>query len=164
MYGQQSAGQVYSAVTVRQEIDDRYVGAARSWPWVRYYARRFGSTTVPLKLSGYAPAAGMVLSGVAGTYASTPDTAVLDIVGDIDLRINATLADWTPAATSALIAKWGVAGQRSYLFNLLSTGVLQMAWSADGTTAITKDSTVALPIDQGQLTVRVTLDLSLIHI
>lgn len=161
VYGQQSAGQVYSAVTVRQEIDDRYIGAAKSWPWVRYYARRFGSTTTPLKLSGLAPAGGMLLSGVAGTYASTPDTAVLDIVGDIDLRINMTLPDWTPVATSALIAKWGVAGQRSYLFNLLPTGLLELAWSTNGTAVSIADSTAALPVfDQSQLTVRVTLDVN----
>lgn len=160
VYGQQSVAQVYGTIFASQEIDDRYAGGSRIWPWVRYYARRFGNTTTPLKLTGYAPAQGMVLNGVAGTYASTPDNAVLDIVGDIDLRITLTLADWTPPATSALIAKWGVAGQRSYLLNLTTTGLLELAWSADGTTTIVKDSTAALPIDQGQLTVRATLDVN----
>lgn len=158
VYGQQSAAQVYSTITASQEVDDRFVGSAKSWPWVRYYARRFGKTNAPLMLAGTAPAAGMLLSGVAGTYASTPDNAALDIVGDIDLRIDLTLNDWTPPATIALIAKWGAAPNRSYLLNITSGGLLEMVWSTNGTAVTLKDSTVALPIDFGQLVVRATLD------
>lgn len=50
VYGRQAAAQVYGNVTATQEILDGAAGGARSYPWVRYYARRFGSTNVPLKL------------------------------------------------------------------------------------------------------------------
>jgi hypothetical protein len=50
VYGRQAAAQVYGSITATQEILDSPVGGARSYPWVRYYARRFGDTTVPLRL------------------------------------------------------------------------------------------------------------------
>ena len=50
VYGRQAVAQVYGTVTATQEILDSVIGAPYSYPWVRYYARRFGSTTIPLKL------------------------------------------------------------------------------------------------------------------
>lgn len=50
-YGRQAAAQVYGSIIAAQEIYDTPAGGAASYPWVRYYARRFGDTTVPLKLS-----------------------------------------------------------------------------------------------------------------
>jgi hypothetical protein len=55
VYGRQAAGQVYGNNFVTQEILDSAAGAAFSYPWVRYYARRFGDTTVPLKLDTTSP-------------------------------------------------------------------------------------------------------------
>lgn len=160
VYGQQSVGQVYGNYTVSQEIDDRFITAVKQYPYVRFYARRFGNTSAALKLRGPFPSAGLLLPGTAGNYASTPDTAVLDIIGDIDLRVDMAPLDWTPSTTSALIGKWGAAPNRSYLFNLTSTGLLELAWSADGSTTIVKDSTVPVPITSGRLVVRATLDVN----
>lgn len=160
VYGQQSVGQVWGTQTVSQIIDDRFAGGARTFPWVRYYARRFGSTTTPLKLRGPFPSTGLLLPGTAGNYASTPDTAALDIVGDIDMRVDMTPTSWTPASTSALMGKWSGAPNRSYLFNLTTTGLLELAWSADGSATIVKDSTVAVPVTSGRLVVRATLDVN----
>lgn len=52
VYGRQAAAQVYGTVTATQEIQDNMAGGAATWPWVRYVARRFGDTTVPLTLTG----------------------------------------------------------------------------------------------------------------
>lgn len=52
VYGRQAIGQVYGTATVTQEIHDGLAGGSASWPWVRYIARRFGDTTVPLTLTG----------------------------------------------------------------------------------------------------------------
>jgi len=49
VYGRQAIAQVFGSVTATQEIFDTSFGAA-SYPQVRYYARRFGDTTVPLRL------------------------------------------------------------------------------------------------------------------
>lgn len=56
VYGRQAVAQVYGNVTATQEIYDTPAGGAGSYPWVRYYARRFGDTNVPLKLSTTSPA------------------------------------------------------------------------------------------------------------
>ncbi len=51
-YGRQVAAQVYGSITATQEIYDDITGINASYPQVRYYARRFGSTSVPLTLAG----------------------------------------------------------------------------------------------------------------
>lgn len=52
VYGRQAKAQVYGTITATQEIQDGLAGGATTWPWVRYMARRFGDTTVPLTLTG----------------------------------------------------------------------------------------------------------------
>lgn len=102
----------------------------------------------------------LLLPGTADNYASTPDTAALDITGDIDLRAKITPDDWTPAADQALIAKWVTTGsQRSYQFILRSTGALRFSRSTDGSsgTIVDTDSTVATGfVDGSTHWVRVT--------
>jgi hypothetical protein len=79
---------------------------------------------------------GLWLPDTTLNYASTPDTAALDIVGDIDLRCRASLRaiDNTGGNASTFIAKYGSAGQRSYYFVILSGGRLQFVWTEDGST------------------------------
>jgi hypothetical protein len=50
VYGRQARAQVYGTVTATQEIFTDSIASA-SYPQVRFYARRFGETTVPLLLS-----------------------------------------------------------------------------------------------------------------
>lgn len=50
VYGQQAKAPVYGSITATQNILDSAAGGAASWPQVRFYARRFGNTTVPLTL------------------------------------------------------------------------------------------------------------------
>jgi hypothetical protein len=104
----------------------------------------------------------LYLPGTGTNHASAPDAAALDITGDIDLRAKVSLDDWTPSGSNALVAKYGTAGQRSYMFQVASpSGVLQLNWSADGTNVITKNSTVAPTIADGAtLWVRATLDVN----
>ena len=52
VYGRQAAAQVWGAHTATQEIYDDITGVAASYPQVRYYARRFGDTVMPLTLTG----------------------------------------------------------------------------------------------------------------
>lgn len=71
------------------------------------------------------------LPGAATDVATTPDHSSLDIVGDIDLRAEATM-DWSSATNEVLIAKWGTAGQRSYVLFVTGT-ILRFQWSTNGT-------------------------------
>lgn len=49
-YGEQVAAPVYDGTTADQEIIQLAGGSAVSYPQVRFYARRFGDTNVPLRL------------------------------------------------------------------------------------------------------------------
>lgn len=85
------------------------------------------------------------LPGSSGNTATTPDAAALDIVGDIDIRAHIAANDWTPAADSAVVAKWTATGnQRSYALLLSTAGALVLAFSTDGTAVTTKTSTANL--------------------
>jgi hypothetical protein len=100
------------------------------------------------------------LSGTSGNYVSTPDTAVLDITGDIDIRAHIAMDDWTPASDTAVVAKFTTTGnQRSYAFHVLTTGALNLIWSEDGTAQKTKSSSVATGFTDGtDHWIRVTMD------
>jgi len=50
VYGRQAVAQVWGSLFAQQEILDGAAGAAASWPHVRFYARRWGDTSVPLVL------------------------------------------------------------------------------------------------------------------
>ena len=99
------------------------------------------------------------LPGVAGNYLSVPDSAALDITGDLDVRALVALDDWTPAATMVLLAKESSGSTRSYRLSVVATGVLQLVWSTDGSATTTASSTVAPTIADGAaLWIRATLD------
>lgn len=102
VYGRQAAAQVYGSITATQEIYDVF-GQAADYPWVRFYARRFGDTTAPLTLTG--------AGGLSGsTVAITPDEfdaldEVVDGWKEITLRFdtppsmgNSATPSWTWSA------------------------------------------------------------------
>lgn len=49
-YGTTIAAPVYGSTTAIQEVEDDAAGSSRVYPQVRFYARRFGDTTVALRL------------------------------------------------------------------------------------------------------------------
>jgi hypothetical protein len=101
----------------------------------------------------------LYLSGVANNYASTPDSAALDITGDIDIRVRVALDDWTPAAAQTLLAKYGGSGARSYLFDVQTAGTLRFQYTTGGVTGVSVTSSVATGIADGSIKwVRVAFD------
>jgi len=107
----------------------------------------------------------LYLPGVGGNSASTPDSAALDITGDLDLRVKvAALDDWTPSASTTLLAKYGASGNRSYLLSVYpASGNLVLNWTVDGTSGneLVKISTVATGITDGSTKwVRAVLDVN----
>ncbi len=90
------------------------------------------------------------LPGVGGNYASTPDSSTQDITGDIDIRVKAAVADWTPAATVTLAAKFINSGnQRSYSFRLNTNGTLNFLISTTGADFPNNSSSVATGFSDG---------------
>lgn len=74
-FGRQARAQVYGTITATQEILDSAAGGAASYPQVRFYARRFGNTTVPLRFDS------TNVTG-AGTYVEITPQA-FDVLPDI---------------------------------------------------------------------------------
>lgn len=78
--------------------------------------------------------------------ASTPDTAALDITGNISLRADLVHKNWRPTALSIVLAKFNFpTSQASYALAILSTGVIRFLYTTDGFTTLARDSTVAVP-------------------
>ncbi|MFE1349102.1 hypothetical protein, partial [Streptomyces sp. NPDC058757] len=128
-------------------------------PLSPYYGK-IGRNT-PVRVGVRTGPAYLSVNGISG--ASTPDAAVLDITGDIDIRFDATLDNWVTSGVGAsvdLTGKWHTAGQRSWMLQSRD-GRIHLEWSPDGTTVIQADSTVVAPLYQTRRAAwRVTLDVN----
>jgi hypothetical protein len=116
----------------------------------------------PVRVS--VPAAGryLRLPGDPAARASTPNVAALDIVGDLDIRVDATLANWDTGFDFVdLVGKWQAAGQYSWRLSLDTLGRPYLAWSTDGTTIFNNFPDDLLPVpSSGRISFRVTLDVN----
>lgn len=114
-------------------------GASRIVPGVsgRYSPRnplsdlygRIGRNT-PIRVSVPGPTSYLELDGDPANYATTPDTAALDITGDLDLRWEGE-ANWNQLGAQVLIGKWDPVGQKAYMLRL-EDGYLVIHHSTDG--------------------------------
>ncbi|MFJ2292091.1 hypothetical protein ACIOG7_10320 [Streptomyces sp. NPDC087894] len=112
----------------------------------------------PLTVSVKGPESYLRLEGNTASYARTPDTGVLDITGDIDIRVEATV-DWYATEARALIGKYIVAGnQRSYSLQLSAGGLLTLWWSTNGSATFFAQQ--ALPLLPRRAALRATLDVN----
>lgn len=107
------------------------------------------------------------MPGGSNDYAQTVDTAALDITGDLDVRLDASWANWLApigssiAGTVEMIGKFQGTTQKSWLLGTRE-GRLYFEWSADGTSSLSASSTLppVVPGAGGRLAVRVTLDVN----
>lgn len=109
--------------------------------------RRWSATA-----GAYCTGSSLSLAGVAGSYASSPSSAALQITGDIDLQAKVSLFNWKygrpdgfPGAN--FISKWGAAGSRSYGFGIDLYGRFYFFHSVDGTAQITVYATQGTSFD-----------------
>jgi hypothetical protein len=95
--------------------------------------------------------------------ATTPDSAALDITGDIDIKVFALANDWTPATQDrAMVSKYEVRQFSDYM-QLNTNGTLRFGWSPTGLDGaiILVNSTVATGVTDGDTKwVRATLDVN----
>jgi hypothetical protein len=108
----------------------------------------------------YPTGATLELTGAADSYASTPDVAALDIVGDIEMLVDMAPAQWPPATDQTIMGKYADAtANRSYRFDVLTTGKIRFTWSTDGTNNFSLSSSIPVDIIGGErIVVRVTFD------
>jgi hypothetical protein len=101
------------------------------------------------------------LPGVTSNFLSVPDEAALDITGDIDLRSQVALDDWTPSISFGAISKFSnnIVSDRSYELAVRPTGVLRLAFTNSAVVTREVDSTVAVSFADGSTGwIRATLD------
>ncbi|MFI7234433.1 hypothetical protein [Streptomyces cyaneofuscatus] len=140
--------------TCSLEVNNRSGKYSPRNPMSPYYGL-IGRNT-PLRVSVPGPESYLALDGSTTSCARTPDTGVLDITGDIDLRCEAT-CDWS-SGSQALLGKWdSVANQRSYLLRI-TDGVLYLNWSTAGT--VTASAWTSLPALPRRAALRATLDVN----
>jgi hypothetical protein len=123
------------------------------------YGSSPGSNTNEPLLLGHSGANYLYLPGVTGNFASVPDSAALDITGDLELVLRISLDDWTPASEEYPFAKRGGANQKSWLWAATTGGLMRLYYSTDGSTEATATSTAAVPFTNGQAGwLKITLD------
>lgn len=115
---------------------------------------RYGSTSQG-HLGTSAVGNAMLLDGVTG-YATTPDTAAISVLGDIDLRSYANLDNWTTASAQFFINK-----DSSYQFFVLNGRLGALIYPSVGSVqAFLSDAASVLPVSNGSpLYVRFTCDI-----
>jgi hypothetical protein len=114
----------------------------------------------------------LLMTGCQESHAYTADHSSLDIVNDLDVRVDLEPHTWRPVSaggyglaqkyrnSASLAASSGVEFSRSWVLWLTATGHLSFRWSPDGTTLLTAESTVAVPDTPGRMAVRVALDVN----
>lgn len=111
VYGRQAIGQVYGTVTVTQDILDSAAGSNSFYPWVRFYARRFGETSVSLRLDSLSPTvsgSGYNVSITPAEWDALPE--ILDRWKEVTLRF----PDATPPVMGAGFTpqwRWSATGE-----------------------------------------------------
>src|SRR3546814_10458819 len=101
------------------------------------------------------------LDGVSPGRATLDHSASLNVEGDLDLKVHVALDDWTPATNMAFMSKFIGSTDRSFIFQVFTSGTLRLIWTTDGTagTQVSATSTVAPTIANGDdLWIRVKLD------
>ncbi|MFG2899521.1 hypothetical protein ACGFZH_20870 [Streptomyces zaomyceticus] len=118
----------------------------------------------PVRISVRTGATYLNVTGQNNSGATTPDTAALDITGDIDIRFDASLDRWvTPLGTQPtdLAGKYNTTGnQRSWMLQERQ-GRIYFEWSPDGTATVGATSTVAPAVPPSRrMAWRATLDVN----
>lgn len=127
-------------------------------PGSPYFGKLGRNTPIRHSVTGFPMHLRLERSG----YATTPDAAALDIVGDIDVRADIEPDSWRPAARLNIASKTDTLGNnRSWYLSLTTAGLLEFGWSAAGTFPYEAQvSTVAVPSTSRRLAVRAVLDVS----
>lgn len=113
VYGRQAVAQVYGTITATQDIDDSAT-ASTTYSVVRFYARRFGNTTVPLTI---AQSVGTINASISPAEFDALDE-IIDGWKEISLTLSTPVTmggtgnpQWQWSATSELAGnRWEVLG------------------------------------------------------
>jgi hypothetical protein len=105
------------------------------------------------------PSGSCLLYGTSADFVTTPDSAALDISGDIDFRVDVALDDWVTALKDqGLIGKWNTI--RSYAFRVDNSGngFLEVFLRSTSGNVIFVSNAAPSVADGGRIWVRATVD------
>ena len=94
-------------------------------------------------------------TGASTSFVSTPDSAALDITGDLEIVLRVAMDDWTPVAYSTLVSK----GSDAYEFAMGTSpaaGRLSFIYNTSGLERATATPTL---VDGAAVWVKMTFDL-----
>ncbi|MEV0963256.1 hypothetical protein AB0J25_11820 [Streptomyces sp. NPDC049910] len=155
--GRKDEGTRTDPTKVSLQLNNRLGKYSPRNPMSPYYGL-IGRNT-PIRISVPGPESYLALTGEQADIATTPDTAALDITGDLDVRIEAT-GDWYGPRSQALIGKWSSTdGQRSWILRTFD-GALIFNWTTGGTDATGSFIQKALPGGLTRAAFRATLDVT----
>jgi predicted RNA binding protein with dsRBD fold (UPF0201 family) len=140
-YGTSYGAPVYASHSPIQEIEDDPVTSAAQFPQVRFYARRFGETTVPLTLVD-------VATGLSTVSISVTDFDALDEIVDGWREVNLRFA--SPPTFSAAAGdvdwRWQAAGEAAgNQWQILVADGPTGSWQPSPTAAATGPATYYAP-------------------
>src|SRR3546814_2544177 len=75
----------------------------------------------------------LLLDGVSPGRATLDHSASLNVEGDLELKVHVALDDWTPATNMAFMSKFIGSTDRSFIFQVFTSGTLRLIWTTDGT-------------------------------
>ncbi|MGW0933665.1 hypothetical protein [Streptomyces sp. NPDC002666] len=151
--GQANEASTLTPTSLSLELDNPHGNYTPDNPMSTHYPNVVMGTPCRASFDGGEPY--LRLDGTTAGAATTPDTAALDITGDIDIRVEAT-ADWYATAVQTLVGKWvSAVGRRSYMLRL-ENGLLTLNWSPDGTNLYFAQQ--VLPALPRRAALRATLD------
>jgi hypothetical protein len=100
------------------------------------------------------------LPGTTGNYVQVPDSAALDLAGDVEIVVRVSLDDWTSGAIQTLVTKaTSVSSTTGYSFVVAADGKLR-AVVGDGAAKSATSSAVPALVDGTTYWLKVTFDLN----
>lgn len=108
VYGRQAVAQIYGSINAEQNIYDDVVGVDTSYSQVRYYARRFGDTTVNLSFFGVGAMSGVTVDLTPAAFDALPE--IIDGWKEITLRLNTPAVMGTRTAPDPVF-RWSATGE-----------------------------------------------------
>lgn len=124
-----------------------------------YWGQLTGNT--PLRVSIPHDESRLIVPEGVASGLTAPDSASLSITGDLEVRVDLELPDWTSSGSSTgqtIIRKWQSGGQRSWALAHDGDGYLALYWSEGGTTYTHLTATALMPAGRRRSTLIVTLD------
>lgn len=150
--GQRAENSLADPASLTLTLDNRGGPFSLRNPTGPYYGLIGRSTPIRVSVAG-----GGVRFLIGSSHnINTVDSAGLSITGDVDLRVDGDMPDWT--GINALAVKWGNPSQRSWWLLTNDDGFPVLFWSSTGSNSLSTTATVPVPKRSGRLAVRATLD------